>query len=53
MDRALIARIEAIPDAQFWETRQKVKSQMLRVLRDRLTRQWSATAWARRTSSGC
>jgi starch phosphorylase len=39
-DRALIARIEAIPDALFWETSQKVKSQMLRVLRERLTRQY-------------
>ena len=39
MDRASIARIEAIPDAQFWETSQKVKGQMFRVLRERLTRQ--------------
>jgi starch phosphorylase len=39
-DRALIARIEAIPDAVFWETSQKVKSQMLRVLRERLTQQY-------------
>jgi starch phosphorylase len=39
-DRALIARIEAIPDALFWETNQKVKSQMLRVLRERLTQQY-------------
>ena len=31
MDRALLARIDAIPDALFWETSQKVKSQMLRV----------------------
>ena len=40
MDRALIARIEAIPDALFWETSQKVKSQMFRVLRERLTQQY-------------
>jgi starch phosphorylase len=40
MDRALIARIEAIPDALFWETRQKVKSQMFGVLRERLTQQY-------------
>jgi starch phosphorylase len=40
MDRALMAKIEAIPDALFWETSQKVKSQMLRVLRERLTQQF-------------
>jgi glycogen phosphorylase len=40
MDRAAIARIEAIPDQLFWETSQKVKGQMLRVLRDRLTQQY-------------
>ena len=39
-DRALLARIETIPDALFWETSQKVKSQMLRVLRERLTQQY-------------
>ena len=39
-DRALLARIETIPDALFWETNQKVKSQMLRVLRERLTQQY-------------
>ena len=39
-DRALLARIDAIPDALFWETSQKVKSQMLRVLRERLTQQY-------------
>ena len=39
-DRALMARIEAIPDALFWDTSQKVKSQMLRVLRERLTQQY-------------
>ena len=39
-DRAMMARIEAIPDALFWDTSQKVKSQMLRVLRDRLTQQY-------------
>ncbi len=40
MDRTLIARIETIPDELFWETNQKVKSQMLRVLRERLTQQF-------------
>jgi glycogen phosphorylase len=40
MDRALMGRIEEIPDAQFWETSQKVKSQMFRVLRERLTQQY-------------
>jgi starch phosphorylase len=39
-DRALLARIDAIPDALFWETNQKVKGQMLRVLRERLTLQY-------------
>ena len=39
-DRALLARIETIPDALFWETNQKVKSHMLRVLRERLTQQY-------------
>ena len=39
-DRAMMARIEAIPDALFWDTSQKVKSQMLRVLRERLTQQY-------------
>jgi len=41
MDRALIARIDAIPDALFWETTQKVKSHMFGVLRERLTQQFS------------
>ena len=36
MDRSFMGRILAIPDAQFWSTNQKVKSQMLRVLRERL-----------------
>jgi starch phosphorylase len=40
MDRKLIARIEAIPDELFWQTSQKVKGQMLRVLRERLTQQF-------------
>jgi starch phosphorylase len=40
MDRTLIARIEAIPDALFWETTQKVKGQMFGVLRERLTQQF-------------
>ena len=39
-DRALLGRIDAIPDALFWDTNQKVKGQMLRVLRERLTRQY-------------
>ncbi|HEY9181640.1 MAG TPA: alpha-glucan family phosphorylase, partial [Gammaproteobacteria bacterium] len=39
-DRAVIARIGAIPDTLFWETNQDVKSQMLRVLRERLTQQY-------------
>jgi len=39
MDRTLIAKILEIPDAQFWQTNQKVKSQMLRVVRERLERQ--------------
>ena len=39
-DHALLSRIDAIPDALFWETSQKVKSQMLRVLRERLTQQY-------------
>ena len=38
MDRPLIDRIRDIPDAQFWSTSQEVKSKMLRVLRDRLSR---------------
>jgi len=40
MDRTLMSRIAAIPDDLFWETNQKVKSQMLRVLRERLTQQY-------------
>jgi starch phosphorylase len=40
MDRSLMTRIEAIPDALFWATNQKVKSHMLRVLRERLTQQF-------------
>ncbi len=39
-DRATMARIEAIPDALFWETTQKVKGQMFAVLRERLTQQF-------------
>jgi starch phosphorylase len=39
MDRALIAKILEIPDEQFWQTNQKVKSLMLRVVRERLERQ--------------
>jgi starch phosphorylase len=37
MDRTLIDRILKIPDAQFWSTNQNVKSQLLRVLRERLS----------------
>jgi starch phosphorylase len=39
MDRALIGKIADIPDELFWQTNQKVKSQMLRVLRERLALQ--------------
>jgi starch phosphorylase len=39
-DRALLARIEAIPDELFWQTTQKVKGQMFGVLRERLTQQY-------------
>ena len=41
MDRALLARIEAIPDALFWaDERRRSRVQMLRVLRERLTQQY-------------
>ena len=39
MDRALIGKIADIPDEVFWQTNQKVKSQMLRVMRERLALQ--------------
>jgi starch phosphorylase len=39
MDRTFINKILEIPDEEFWETRQKVKVQLLRVLRDRLAQQ--------------
>jgi starch phosphorylase len=39
MDRTLFRRILEIPDSQFWSTNQKVKTQMLRVLRARLAAQ--------------
>jgi starch phosphorylase len=39
MDRTVINKILEIPDDIFWETNQKVKSQMLRVVRERLERQ--------------
>jgi starch phosphorylase len=39
MDRSLMNRILEIPDQRFWSTNQKVKSQMLRVLRERLRSQ--------------
>ena len=38
-DRELMAKILDIPDDEFWKTNQKVKSQMLRVVRERLERQ--------------
>jgi glycogen phosphorylase len=40
MDRQLMNRIMEIPDDVYWRTSQKVKSQMLRVLRERLTQQY-------------
>jgi len=40
MDRALMGRIMEIPDELYWQTNQKVKSQLLRVLRERLSRQY-------------
>jgi starch phosphorylase len=39
LDRGLMGRIADIPDELFWQTNQKVKSQMLRVLRERFTQQ--------------
>jgi starch phosphorylase len=39
MDRTFMNRIMEIPDAEFWETNQKVKVQLLRVLRERLAAQ--------------
>jgi starch phosphorylase len=41
MDRGLMAKILAIPDEQFWATNQRVKMQMLRVLRERLAAQYT------------
>jgi starch phosphorylase len=40
LDRGYIAKIADIPDAVFWATRQEVKSQMLRVVRERLAQQY-------------
>jgi starch phosphorylase len=40
MDRTLLSRILDIPDDVFWQTNQRVKSQMLRVLRQQLMRQY-------------
>src|SRR6185312_7185313 len=40
MDRGLMNRILDIPDELYWQTNQRVKSQMLRVLRERLTLQY-------------
>jgi len=40
MDRAFMANISAIPDEVFWQTNQRVKSQMLRVVRARFTQQF-------------
>jgi starch phosphorylase len=39
-DKALMAKIADIPDSVFWHTNQKVKSQLLRVLRERLAQQY-------------
>ena len=39
MDRTVMSKILEIPDEEFWQTNQKVKSQMLRVVRERLERQ--------------
>ena len=39
MDRSLIERIRDIPDDRFWYTNQRVKCEMLSVLRARLARQ--------------
>jgi starch phosphorylase len=39
MDRELIAKVLDIPDEEFWRTNQQVKSEMLRVVRERLERQ--------------
>jgi starch phosphorylase len=39
MDRTLIGKILEIPDEEFWATNQKVKAQLLRVLRQRLAAQ--------------
>lgn len=41
MDRSLMGRILQIADGTFWATNQKVKVQMLRVLRERLTLQYT------------
>jgi starch phosphorylase len=40
MDRGLLGKIIGIPDEEFWQTNQTVKSQLLRVLRQRLARQY-------------
>jgi starch phosphorylase len=39
MDRVFLNKILDIPDEEFWATRQKVKMQLLRVLRERLVQQ--------------
>jgi starch phosphorylase len=44
MDRSLMNRIVDIPDELFWQTSQKVKSQLLRVLRERLALQCQRNA---------
>jgi glycogen phosphorylase len=36
MDRTVMSKILEIPDEEFWTTNQKVKSQMLRAIRERL-----------------
>ncbi|HVY67054.1 MAG TPA: alpha-glucan family phosphorylase [Gammaproteobacteria bacterium] len=40
MDRPLMSRIMEIPDELYWRTNQSVKSQLLRVLRERLSQQY-------------
>lgn len=40
LDRGFMGKIAEIPDEVFWHTRQKVKSQMLRVVRERLAQQY-------------
>jgi len=46
MDRPLMNRILDIPDELYWQTSQKVKSQMLRVLRERLSLQYQRNGFS-------